>query len=330
MPRPIILRTDTEVRFTEADFARLGAVADMVTPPDYEEETLIRTATECDPDLISTSLFAPITARVIAAAPRLEAIVKYGVGVDNIDVEEATRRGVMVVNCPEYGSETVADHAFSMMIGLARKTIHIDRTMRARAWMWPDPEFIGVDLFAKTMGIVGLGRIGRAMARRSGGFGMRRLACDPYVDADAFAEHGCERVDLDALLEQSDFVSIHCVLTPETRGFIDGAALGRMKQTAFIVNVSRGAIIQGDALAAALAGGGIAGAGLDVFPEEPVLPGNPLLAMNNVILTPHLAWYTVEADERLSNESTDRTLEIFEGRTPRNLKNAEGLRAGNG
>ena len=330
MPRPIILRTDTEVRFTEADFARLDAVADMVTPPDYQEETLIRAATECDPDLISTSLFAPITARVMAAAPRLKAVVKYGVGVDNIDVEEATRRGVMVVNCPEYGSETVADHAFSMMIGLARKTIHIDRTMRERAWMWPDPEFIGVDLFGKTMGIVGLGRIGRAMARRCGGFGMRRLACDPYVEADVFAEHGCERVDLDVLLEQSDFVSIHCVLTPETRGFIDAAALGRMKETAFIVNVSRGAIIRGDALAAALAGGGIAGAGLDVFPEEPVLPDNPLLAMNNVILTPHLAWYTVEADERLSNESADRTLEIFAGKTPRNLKNAEGLRAGNG
>jgi D-3-phosphoglycerate dehydrogenase / 2-oxoglutarate reductase len=330
MPRPIILRTDTEVRFTEADFARLGAVAEMVTPPDYQEETLIRAAAECDPDIISTSLFAPVTARVMAAAPRLKAVVKYGVGVDNIDVEEATRLGVMVVNCPEYGSETVADHAFSMMIGLARKTIHIDRAMRERAWMWPDLEFIGVDLFAKTIGIVGLGRIGRAMARRCGGFGMRRLACDPYVEAETFAEHGCERVGLDVLLEQSDFVSIHCVLTPETRGFIDAAALERMKETAFIVNVSRGAIIQGDVLATALAGGGIAGAGLDVFPEEPVLPDNPLLAMDNVILTPHLAWYTVEADERLSNESTDRTLEFLEGKTPRNLVNAEGLRARNG
>ncbi len=330
MRRPVILRTDTEVRFTEADFARLGAVADMVTPPDYQEETLIRTAAECDPDLISTSLFAPVTAPVMAAAPRLKAIVKYGVGVDNIDVEEATRLGVMVVNCPEYGSETVADHAFAMIIGLARKIVTIDRAMRERAWMWPHPEFIGVDLFAKTMGIVGLGCIGRAMARRCGGFGMRRLACDPYVEAGVFAEFGCQSVGLHGLLEQSDFVSIHCVLTAETRGLIDGAALGRMKETAFIVNVSRGAIIQGDALATALVGGAIAGAGLDVFPEEPVAPDNPLLAMDNVILTPHLAWYTVEADRRLSKESADRTIEILAGRTPRNLKNAEGLRARNG
>ena len=326
MPKPIILRTDTEVRFTEADFARLGAVADMVTPPDYEEETLIRTAAECDPDIISTSLFAPVTARVIAAAPRLRAIVKYGVGVDNIDVAEATRRGVMVVNCPEYGSETVADHAFAMMIGLARRIVPIDRAMRERAWMWPELDFIGVDLFAKTMGIVGLGRIGRAMARRTAGFGMRRLACDPYVEAGTFAECGCERTGLTGLLEQSDFVSIHCVLTPETRGMIDGAALARMKEAAFIVNVSRGAIIEKDALAAALAEGGIAGAGLDVFPEEPVLSDNPLLALDNVILTPHLAWYTAEADTRLSTESADRTLEIFDGKTPRNLVNAEALR----
>ena len=326
LKKPIILRTDTEVRYTAADMDRLGAVADMVTPPDYEEETLIRAAAEADPDLVSTSLFAPITARVMAAAPRLRAVVKYGVGVDNINVEEATRRGIMVVNCPEYGSETVADHAFAMMIGLARRIVRIDRAMRDRGWMWPELEFIGTDLFGKTMGIIGLGRIGRAMARRSGGFGMRRLAADPYVDGETFADFGCERVSLDELLAQSDFVSVHCVLTPETRGFIGEAQLRAMKEGAFIVNVSRGAIIEGPALVRALKQGWIAGAGLDVFPEEPVLPDCPLLGMDNVILTPHLAWYTVEADEKLSRESADRVLEVLDGRIPRNLKNAEGLR----
>ena len=321
--KPKILRTDTEVRIGEGDLARLATLAEVVTPPAWDEETLAAAAVGAD--LIVHSFFPTISARVIEASDNLKAIVKYGVGVDNIDIDAATRRNVMVVNCPEYGSETVADHAFALMICLARRIVHIDRATRDTAWVWPSPEFIGVDLFAKTLGLIGFGNIGRAMCRRAAGFGMERVYCDPYVAEESVAEYGARAVSLEELLERSDFVSIHCTLTPETRGLIGEPELRRIKDTAYLIDVSRGAIIRQPALLRALSEGWIAGAGLDVFPVEPLTADDPLLRMDNVLLTSHLAWYTVEADERLAKECMARVIEVLEGRRPRNIKNAEAL-----
>ncbi len=321
--KPRILRTDTEVRIGDRDLAYLGTLADVVTAAAWDERTLARQAK--DAELIVTSFFPTISARVIAAAPKLKAIVKYGVGVDNIDLDAATRRRVMVVNCPEYGAETVADHAFALLLALARKIVRIDRATKETAWVWPAPEYCGVDLAGKTLGLVGFGSIGRAMSRRAAGFGLEQIAYDPYVEPDSVAAHPVRLVAFDELLGRSDFISIHCILTPETRGLIGEAELKKMKDQAYLVDVSRGAIIDEAALVRALAGGWIAGAGMDVFAQEPLAPDYPLLKMDNVILTSHLAWYTKEADERLAKECVARVLELLRGETPRNVRNAREL-----
>jgi D-3-phosphoglycerate dehydrogenase len=316
--KPKILRTDAELFIIEQYMAELGAVAEVVTAESDTADVLACAAVDAD---VILTCYAEIPARVIEAAPGLKGIVKYGVGVNNIDVEAATRAGVAVVNCPDYGSETVADHAFALLIGLARRLTAIDRLMREKAWVWPRPEFLGVDLTGKTLGLIGLGRIGRAMARRGAGFGMEIIACDPYVDAGTMHGLGVEPTALDALLARADFVSIHCVLTPETRGLLGAGELMRMKESAFLIDVSRGAIVDEAALVAALQGERIAGAGFDVFPDEPLKPGHPLLHMDTVILTPHLAWYTREAFERVERQTLDSILDVLAGRRPRNLKN---------
>ena len=324
--KPKILRTDTEVRIGEDDLARLATIAEVVTAEAWDEQTLARRAVGAE--LIVTSFFPTISAKVIESARTLKAIVKYGVGVDNIDVEAATRRNVMVVNCPEYGADTVADHAFALLMCLARKIIHIDRATRETAWVWPAPEFRGVDLAGKTLGLIGFGSIGRAMSRRAAGFGMTQIAYDPYVAAESVAEYGVRLVALDELLGRSDFVSIHCILTPETRGLIGEAELKTMKPRAYLIDVSRGAIIDEAALVRGVRDGWIAGAGMDVFAREPLPPDCPLLGLDNVILTSHLAWYTEEADVRLAKECVARILELLQGKTPRNLRNMKALGMG--
>ncbi|MCZ6637038.1 MAG: NAD(P)-dependent oxidoreductase, partial [Alphaproteobacteria bacterium] len=244
-----ILRTDAELFIIEQYLDELSPIADVVTIESYDEDELAQAAV--DAELILTC-YTNITAKVIESAKDLKGIVKYGVDTDAIDIEAATRNGVMVVNCPDYGSDTVADHAFALMIGLARQLPVIDRTIREKAWFWPAPEFLGTDLSGKTMGLVGFGRIGRAMARRCKGFGMTLLASDPYVEPASVSDYGVDFVDLDTLLGQSDFVSIHSVLTPETTGLIDEAAFGKMKKTAYLIDVSRGAIIDEAALIRAI------------------------------------------------------------------------------
>lgn len=318
--KPKILRTDADLHIIEGALKDLRKIADVVTCDSTDEETLAREAEDADLILVC---YTRITARIIQSARKLKGIVKYGVGVDNIDLEEATKRGILVVHCPKYGSETVADHAFALMICLARKITQIDAMMRRKAWIWPSPEYMGVDLFGKTLGIIGFGKIGNAMARRAAGFGMKTIAFDPYVKDESRGPHHVKMVGLDVLLRRSDFVAILCVLTPETRGLIGEGELKKMKKTAFLIDVSRGAIIHEAALVRALSEGWIRGAGLDVFVEEPLRLGNPLLEMNNVILTPHLAWYTKEAFERLESETIQRALEILQGKTPKNIVNRE-------
>ena len=318
-----ILRTDREVRLNQGQLEVLAGLGEVVTPARWDEAALADAAAGAE--LIVTSFFPTISARVLAASDRLRAVVKYGVGVDNIDIEAATEKGVMVVNCPEYGSDTVADHAFALLMCLARRLIAIDRTTRDTGWVWPAPEVCGVDLGGKILGLVGLGRIGRAMARRAAGFGMRLLASDPYVTQETAAEHGVSLVSLDELVTAADFISIHCILTAETRGLIGEAELRAMKASAYLVDVSRGAIIDEAALVRALRENWIAGAGMDVFPVEPLPANDPLFGLDNVILTSHLAWYTYEADERLAAECMARLDELLAGETPANLVNAEAL-----
>lgn len=317
-----ILRTDAELFIIEQYLDDLNEIADVVTTKSYAEDDLTQAAEDAD---IILTCYTNISAKVINAATNLKGIVKYGVGTDAIDIEAATAKGVMVANCPDYGSDTVADHAFAMMISLARKIPTLDRTMKKNAWAWPEPEHMGLDLGGKTIGLIGFGQIGRAMSRRCGGFSMTQLVYSPYIEPAELSEYGVTSVALDELLERSDFVSIHCVLTPETEGLIDAAALQKMKDTAFLINVSRGAIIDEDALIQAIDEKWIAGAGLDVFIHEPLTPDYPLLGRDNVILTPHLAWWTKEAFERVERDTLDGIRDILSGKTPKYLKNTEVL-----
>ncbi len=236
----------------------------------------------------------PLTARVLASAPRLKVICMHGVGVDHIDLEAARRCGIVVANCPGTNAEAVADLALGLMIALARQLPLLDGQVRAGGW----GTHRGVELWSKTLGLVGLGHIGRAVARRARGFDMKVLGYDPYVDADAAAAAGIEPAPLEELLARADFVSLHTALTPQTRGLIGAAQLATMRPTAYLINTARGGVVDEDALYQALCSGAPAGAALDAFAQEPPCD-SPLLTLPNVILTPHIGAHTAEAIARV-------------------------------
>ncbi len=312
-----IVRTDSELEVPNVDATLRAAGHEVVLLPDgFTEDELC--ATVADADLI-LMCYAPITETVIAAAPRLRGIVKYGVGIDAIDIPAASRQGVVVVNVPEYAEETVAEGAFAHMISLAKRLPEIGPEMARSGWAWPQEKWLGRDIADSTVGIVGFGKIGRSMARMAGaGFRARVIVYSPHTAPDDIRAHGVEPVlDLQDLLRQSDFVSIHCVLNDETRHLIGVAELRAMKPTACLINVSRGAIVEEQALIRALDEGWIAGAGLDVFSREPLaLSDHPLSALfgrPNVILTPHLTFYTHEAMHRLEEDTLARCFELLNG-----------------
>ena len=294
-----------------------AAGVDLVTLPDgAPEEKLIEAVRDAD---LLLMCYAPITARVIAAAAKLKGIVKYGVGIDAIDIPAAIARGIPVVNVPEYAEETVAEGAFALMIALAKKLMPIGREMAERGWAWPTPQWRGVDLAGRTLGIVGAGRIGRSMARMAAGFRMRVIGYSPHTPDDVLRGAGIERcADLGTLMETSDVISVHAVLNAETRHLIGARELARMKPSALLINVARGAIVDEAALVAALREKRIAGAALDVYSQEPVThTGHPMSAlyrMDNVILFPHLTFYTEEAMRRLTEDTLARSFEILEGK----------------
>ncbi len=320
MWKPTLLRTDRELNMGQEVWSQLTDVVRIVTAEDARQTTLIRHAPTAD--LIYTC-YAPISADVIGAAGRLRGIVKYGVGVDNIDLDAATARGIPVAHCPDYGTETVADHAFALLAGVARRITTIDRDIREQGWLWPEPRRCGVDLAGKTLGLIGFGRIGKAMGRRGGGFGMRRLVYDPYVPQTTHGWDDLEFATFERVIEESDFLSLHCVLTPETRHIVGEDELRRMKNSAILIDVSRGALIDEQALVSALAHRQIRGVGLDVFSEEPLSANHPLFDFDNVILTPHLAFYTEEAHQRLEHECLEAVRSILDGRLPKNVKNMQ-------
>ena len=316
MTRFKAVRTDRELECPDIDAGLRAAGCELVLLPEgVSEDDLIATVRDCD---LLLMCYTPVTARVIAAAEKLKGIVKYGVGIDAIDIPAAIARGIPVVNVPEYAEETVAEGAFALMMALAKKLMPIGREMDAKGWAWSTPQWLGLDLAGRTLGIVGTGKIGRSMARMASGFRMRVIGFDPHVSADTMRAGGIEKIDdLRALLSASDIVSIHAVLNDETRHMIGGLELGLMKPSAFLINVSRGAIVDEAALVVALRKGVIAGAALDVFSQEPIHVEHPMAAlyeMDNVILFPHLTFYTEEAMHRLTEDTLARSLEILEGR----------------
>lgn len=229
------------------------------------------------------------------AAPQLRVVGRAGVGVDNIDLDEATRRGILVANAPLANSVSAAEHAFGLMLAQARNIAQADATIRAGRW--DRAAFRGVELHGKVLGLVGLGRIGALVAQRALAFGMSVLAYDPYITADQARQAGGELRDLDSLLADSDFISLHLPRTPETENLLDAVAFSKVKPGVRIVNASRGGIIDEEALAAAIRSGRVAGAALDVFATEPLV-GGPLVELPQVVLTPHLGASTAEAQDK--------------------------------
>ena len=313
-----IVRTDRELEVPRVDATLRAAGHELVLLADgVPEGALIRALRDAE---LLLMCYTPVTARVIEATTQLKGIVKYGVGIDAIDIEAAMARGIPVVNVPEYAEETVAEGAITLMLALAKKLTPIGRVMQDQGWIWPEAKWMGLDLSAKTLGLVGVGRIGSKVARMAGkGFGMRVLGFDPHVEDAYLAQAGVERrTDLRALAAESDFLSVHCVLNDETRGIVGERALAAMKRSAFLVNVSRGAIVDEEALLRALQEKRIAGAALDVYSREPLAkighPLSALYAMDNVIVFPHLTFFTREAMRRLEDETLQRCFEILEGR----------------
>jgi D-3-phosphoglycerate dehydrogenase len=262
-------------------------------------------------------------AALVARCPELLAICTPGAGYDVVDVDACTAAGVIVCNNSGPGAEAVAEHVLGLMLGLSRKIAQADRALR-RAPLRDRELFRGSELRGKVLGVVGLGRIGRRLADLCrGAFAMTVLAHDPPLDAEQIAARGAQAVELDALLERADFVAVTCPLTPQTRGMLGRAEFARMKPGAFFVSAARGGIHDEAALREALESGRIAGAGLDVFELEPPPPDHPLLALDRVIATPHIAGLTVEAGRELARAAAEQWLAIFSGAAPPRLINPE-------
>ena len=263
---------------------------------------------------------------LLQAAPKLRIAANVAVGFDNIDVPACTKRGVVATNTPGVLDETTADFAWTLMMAVARRLGEGDALARSGNWKgWDLDQLVGTDVWGKTLGIVGFGRIGRAMARRAGGFQMRVIYTDA-VRAPAEAEKKllAEYREMNELLAEADFISVHTPLLPETRGLFNAAKFQRMKRTAFLINTSRGPVVDEAALVAALEDGKIAGAALDVYEKEPVI--HPGLRRSNVVLAPHIASASLETRTKMACMAAENVIAHLQGRRPANVLNPEALK----
>jgi len=294
---------------------------DEVPPPSREE---LLDAVD-DVDAIYCTLNERIDKEVMDKAGKLKVVGTMSVGVDHIDVEYATSKGIYVVHTPGVLTETVADHTWALLLATARRVVEADKTIRDGKWEipWAPTMMLGYDVYGKTLGVIGVGRIGSAVARRAKGFNMRVLYYDIVRRRDLEEELGIEYVELDKLLRESDFVTLHVPLTPETKGLIKERELRLMKKTAILVNTSRGAVVDQRALTRALQEGWIAGAGLDVFEKEPIPVDDPLLKLENVVLTPHIGSASHDTRNKMAEYVADGIIKVLRGERPDNLFNPD-------
>lgn len=277
----------------------------------YSEEELLDVIDDVDGLIVGLD---PVTRKVLEKGKKLKVVSKYGVGVDNIDLEAAKELGIKVTYTPGANNESVADFAFALMLTLSRKVNKLDEIVRSNRW----EKKIGTEVYGKTIGIIGTGAIGKGLARRAAGFNMEILAYDVYKD-EAFADKiGMKYVDKKTLLEKSDFITLHVPLTDEMYHFIDSEELDMMKDSAILINTSRGGIVNEDALYYALKDNKIAGAALDVYETEP--PTNDkLLELDNILLSPHCGASTVDATNRMGVMAVEGLVSVLEGMEPKFL-----------
>jgi len=318
--KAVVVNTGYETYDLEREILKSVDAQVVVTPKDsMTEEDVIEVAKDADAIFVRE---APITAGVLKSFERCKIVSRYGVGLDNIDLETARQLKIYVSNVPEYGTEDVSDHAMALLMGCVRSLLVRDQNLRNGNFELD----IRDDIFrttGKTLGILGYGKIGRAFHRKWQGFLPDKvLVHDPYLEAEFINTNGAEKVELDTLLQESDFISIHAPLTPETKHIIDSAALKKMKNTAILVNTARGAVIDTYALAKALQEGEILRAGLDVFEKEPIPGDHPLVNMPSVILTSHVAWYSKESTKDLQGGAAKEILRVLSGKPPVNWVNS--------
>ena len=290
MAKPIVVIAE---ELSPATVEALGPDFDVVNVDGTDRPALLSALGEASAILIRSA--TQVDAEAIAAAPKLKVVARAGVGLDNVDIKAATEAGVMVVNAPTSNIISAAELTIGHLLSIARHIPAANASLAAGEWK--RSKYTGAELYEKTVGIIGLGRIGALITTRLQAFGMNVVAYDPYVTASRAQQMGVQLLSLDELLEQSDFITIHMPKTPETTGMIGAAQLKKMKKTAYIVNVARGGLIDEDALADALTKNVIAGAGLDVFVNEPPT-GSKLLGLPNIVVTPHLGASTDEAQEK--------------------------------
>ena len=254
-----------------------------------------------------------IDANVVAAAAKLKIVSRHGVGYDNVDIAACTRRGIVVTTTGEANSQSVSEHAIGMRLYLVRELPRANADMDAGRW--ERTSLVGTELFGKTLGIVGLGRVGARLVKHAAGFAMEVLACDPYLAAETITARGAAPVDLPTLLRRSDFVSLHLPLSEETSNLIGADELAQMKNSAILINTARGGIVDEKALYDALTNKQIAAAGIDVFAQEPLPAENPLIGLDNVCHSPHIAGQTAESLVRVSLQTAENILTVLRGET---------------
>ncbi|MCX7992572.1 MAG: phosphoglycerate dehydrogenase, partial [Fimbriimonadales bacterium] len=301
----------------EEGLAILREAATVDYHPGLPREALIERIGEYDGLMVRSQ--TRVDAAVIEAGRRLKVIGRAGVGVDNIDVDAATRRGVVVVNSPEGNTIAAAELAMAHLLALARMIPQADRSLRAGEWK--RNQFVGVEMSRKTLGVVGMGKIGREVARRARAFGMRVLAYDPFVPETHMRQLGAEPVSLELLLRESDFITLHAPLTPDTRNLLNRETLALTRPGVRIVNCARGELIDADALAEFIESGHVTGAALDVFPTEPPPPDLKLLHQSQNVLTPHLGASTAEAQVKVAVDVAEQIVAVLQGSAPRSPVN---------
>ncbi|PKB67041.1 MAG: hypothetical protein BZY81_05715 [SAR202 cluster bacterium Io17-Chloro-G4] len=296
--------------------AQIGA--EIIEAPDGSEETLASLAVECDAIM---TCFAQVTEKVVRSAKNCICISRYGVGVDNIAVATATELGIPVTYVPDYCVDEVSDHVMALLLTWNRQVGFYDKVAKEGRWEGTRSPVPLTRLRGLTMGIVGLGRIGRAVASKAQAFGMEVLAHDPFLPADAPRPAGVELADLPDLLERSDYVSLHTPLNDDTRGLIGSPELALMKPSAFLINCARGPIINEPALYIALRDGQIGGAGLDVMEQAAPPADHPMFQLDNLLVTPHVGFLSQQSVHELEVRTAKATVDVLQGRMPEFLVN---------
>jgi len=323
--KAVMLVANPMIPHDEADYREIGV--EFIPRPCQTEEEIIKAAR--DADFILT-FKKPVTRKVMEQLERCRLIYNIGTGYETIDMEAATEHGICVSYPDAYCSEEVAEHAMALILACARKLVRLDRAVRDGKWESYEKREIRLNILppmlpikGKTLGLIGFGRIARRLVPKAKGFEMRVLALDPYVPASVFDEYGVEAVPLDYLLENSDFLSVHAAFTSDARHMLGAEQFQRMKPTAYVINCARGEFIDEAALYQALSRGEIAGAALDVIQEERMLPDHPLLKLDNVIITPHTAYYSEESLARMRRRPFEEIERMVNGQWPQWLLNTE-------